>query len=146
MFFSGIKCPPLPDQPSGQPADIPWDGNVVLEQQPFFFLGSSCLGQNLLPDEYHTPKSCPQLKLRMHQFVSLKWLRPEYTCTSGMIRSIRYREDPQHLIVSSVQVDFVLSGPAGNDSFWLNISTSEPLLHVLLQEGNVIRYWSVGEK
>ena len=49
---TGVFCPKLPPQPVGQPEYLPWDGNVTLMRDSFYFSGKTCMGKEKRPPNF----------------------------------------------------------------------------------------------
>ncbi len=98
---TGFICPKLPPAPPNQPSNIPWDGDIVMEQDPFLYLGDKCLGDNLPYNNYEYARTCPQVGVRTH----------------------RYEQRSNNWTIT--YVDFNVKPTAPNDTIWLNVSFSK---------------------
>ena len=99
-------CPGVPTEPPGQPASVPWEGNITIEEPSFFNLGQRCLGQNHHPElNFERAPSCPQVG----------------------IRTFHYRRNSADQ-ENWVDVHLLIEGPAPNDTLWLDITFSDEIL------------------
>ena len=65
---TGILCPNLPLEPVLQDPAVPFDGEVTLERDPFFFKGQKCMGRveemTQYRNEYEYSENCPQVIMK----------------------------------------------------------------------------------
>ena len=107
--MSTSYCPAPDDGPAAdQSPSVPWGGVATLTRPGVEFTGE-CLGVGAgfggLGD-YDYPKSCPQnVGVRTHS---------HQATAQGTAR---------------INIDFVILGPAYNDTMWLNVTFSRPILN-----------------
>ncbi len=101
----------MPTEPPPQPASLPWEGNITIEEPAFFNLGRHCLGQNYHPElNFEKAPHCPQVGIRTH---NLTW-------------------NPA-LQEGWAKVQLLIEGPAPNDTLWLDITLSYKVLYVSIR-------------